>query len=144
MKKYFILATFLCLALKAQAEDFNNPSQSFTRSRPGENWIMLSRGAFTTATTALTISKPGNYMVTESFAVPSSAGGTNIISITASDVVLDFGGHTIDGASEGGIGVLVGNSLNNITIRNGSIRDNDGICIKLGTSNNNIHIETIR
>jgi hypothetical protein len=81
-----------------------------------------------TAITALpaTISAPGAYCLTGDLS--SSQGSLGVITITVDDVVLDLGGHTLNGLGAGSTTLAVGiYSLDhrNITVQNGTVR---GFC----------------
>jgi len=69
------------------------------------------------------ITAPGTYTMTADL----HQIGSTAISIAASNVVLDLGGHTLSGAGgyDGGYGygVGVGPGVSNVTIRNGTIED---------------------
>ena len=70
-----------------------------------------------------TISKPGYYQLGADLTLTSSSSAA-IITITASNVTLDFGGHYISGPSSTPATTLIGvQSLNagNLTIRNGTV-----------------------
>jgi hypothetical protein len=68
------------------------------------------------------IQQPGRYRLTGDLSPP---GGVEAIHVMASDVTLDMMGHQIlSGGGPGGAGIFsyLGMSLQNVTIRNGSIR----------------------
>jgi hypothetical protein len=108
---------------------------AFVRSLPSILILIVASvaGAETVNCTAVTtipytITAPGVYCLTGDMVVP--AGFSNIgvvISIAASNVVLDLNGHRIDGTALGagtgvkGIATSV-NGLKNIIIRNGTLR----------------------
>lgn len=106
----------------------------------GENWKILGRSSFGAGSTALTISTPGNYILSETI---DSSASTTVISITANDVVLDLGGHTINGGDSAGAGITIANSAQNIVIQNGSIRATTGNGIVGGTGLRNIYIDKV-
>lgn len=66
-----------------------------------------------------TINEPGSYRLARDVTSP----GGNGITITASNVTLDLGGHVMDGGGAGvGIeGILLSGSLEGVTIQNGTI-----------------------
>ncbi|MFT6765187.1 MAG: hypothetical protein ACJAZS_000054 [Alteromonas naphthalenivorans] len=102
--------------------------------------IPLSVGSFDTgAATALTISTPGTYLLIDTITLASAT--TAMITISADDVVLDLGGQTLDG---GGLGTgIVISSTNNVTIKNGTIRDHIGIGISIPAAMVGLTIENI-
>jgi hypothetical protein len=73
-----------------------------------------------------TITKAGSYYLTTNLTVTGAAGSSNAITITANGVTLDLNGFTISStaASPSGSGILLGSSLKNINIMNGSIKGN--------------------
>ncbi len=65
-----------------------------------------------------TITQPGAYRLGRNVAMSSS---TNGIVIQSSNVTLDLGGHTLDGANIGIEGIVLDGALSNVTIQNGVI-----------------------
>ncbi len=82
-----------------------------------------------------TIQSSGSYKL--------AANVNNQITISANNVTLDMCGHTVSGDT---YGVLVNGSLNNITIKNGSIvgADSDGIFVGSGCSDITIEDMTVK
>jgi parallel beta-helix repeat protein len=88
---------------------------------PGSTTGVLRPGTPITALPSV-ISQPGNYYLTGNLTMATAGTG---ITINASNVTLDLGGFTIDGAHQGGTGVLIpsqfnGFNLHAITVRNGN------------------------
>lgn len=147
MKKYLVLILSL-LSINSALEGCCGSSGSAGRagdSNIGQNWKMISRQSFdATASTALTISRPGNYMLTETYTDSNSLAITAIISITADDVVLDLGGHSIIGQGGTGTGIAVASSAYNVVIQNGNVRETDtGPGISVGSGARDIVIQNI-
>ncbi|HEX2977584.1 MAG TPA: hypothetical protein VHO47_00470 [Candidatus Babeliales bacterium] len=94
--------------------------------------------------TELTISQPGMYLLGDAI-TSSPAGADNIINITSSDVVLDLGGYVISqaNATANVAGIVVNPSLNDIVIRNGTIRNVTGTGIVLTSTDARIRISNI-
>jgi hypothetical protein len=145
MKKYAILFALFALGtthkITARVDSRASDLQvNRGGGRPGENWVMLSRRAIDEGAVSLTIDLPGNYMITESF-LPDQAT-TALIDITADDVILDFGGHTLRGDGTNQIaGVRVTGTPYNVTIRNGGVRDLTGVGVSIANGASNITIE---
>jgi len=66
-----------------------------------------------------TISAPGTYCMIENVAF--SVG--TAITVNSSDVTIDMQGHTLNGASGGGVGIRLGNFISNVIIQNGTIEN---------------------
>ena len=78
-------------------------------------------------TVPTTISLPGTYCVTKDLSTPSTSG--TAITVSSNDVTIDLGGHTLSNLAAGtgtqafGIqGIAAGANLQNITVRNGTVR----------------------
>jgi hypothetical protein len=122
--------------ISAPGSSSSSSSSSVSSSDP----IPLSIGSFdTAATTALTINTPGTYILIDTIQLPNAT--TAMISITADDVILNLGGQTLDGGNAG-VGIVI-SSTNNVTIKNGTIRDNAGIGISIPTAMNGLTLENI-
>lgn len=106
----------------------------------------------TVAATAITkvpyvITKPGHYLIKKNLFFDASTG--NAITISASDVTLDFGGHFIssnapknDTNSNVGVGLSSAHTAQDITIRNGVLRNFDqGILLDTNNSPGRVLIE---
>ena len=97
----------------------------------------------TVAATAITkvpyvITKPGQYLIKKDLVFTASTGIA--ITINASDVTLDFGGHFISSSapqdatnSNIGVGLTFPSTAKDITIRNGVLR-NFALGIRLNTN----------
>ena len=148
MKKYLVLILSLLSINTAVKACCGTSSASTGRAGDcniGQNWKMLSRQSFdTSSTTALTISRPGNYMLTETY-TDTGIAGIAIISITADDVVLDLGGHSLVGdGSLTGIGISIASSAYNVVIQNGNVRETGaGVGISVGSGARDIVIQNI-
>ncbi|QDU86186.1 hypothetical protein Pla163_33360 [Planctomycetes bacterium Pla163] len=64
------------------------------------------------------IQRPGSYVVAGNLDLATNGVG---ITITANDVVLDLGGHTLEGLASGRAGILITSGVQNVRIRNGAI-----------------------
>lgn len=81
-----------------------------------------------------TISQPGNYYLTSNLTMATTGAG---ITINVSDVTLDLGGFTMDGAHVGNLGVYIpsqfnGFNLHSITVRNGMAQNWTGAGFEFG------------
>jgi hypothetical protein len=77
----------------------------------------------------ITISLPGTYCLTKDIATPNTLTAGYAITVSTNDVTIDLGGHTLSNLAAGtgtqayGIaGISAGANLQNITIRNGTVR----------------------
>lgn len=98
----------------------------------------------TDVTGCTTIDSPGIYTVTTDINNSSEA---NCIVISASDVVFDGQGHTIDGTSSGGsvgINVTVSPGLSNVTVREVTVTDWEYGVWYAGVSDSRIENVTVR
>jgi hypothetical protein len=79
-----------------------------------------ARTAITNTSTLVTITQPGSYYLTHNITI--SAG--DAIDINANDVTLDLNGFTLfsNEAAPTGTGILLGNNVTDVNIRNGHIR----------------------
>lgn len=86
------------------------------------------------------IDQPGSYMLGRNL---TSTGGAGV-SITASNVTLDLGGHTLSGAGGGTDAIVLVGNLTNVTIRNGQIVNWTGAGVWDGaTADRNVRVERI-
>jgi hypothetical protein len=76
-----------------------------------------------------TISAPGAYCLTKDIATPSTFTSGAAITVSSNDVTVDLGGHTLANLAAGtgtrafGIqGIPAGSNLQNVTVRNGTVR----------------------
>ena len=93
-----------------------------------------------TTATARSVASAGTYALGDDL---TTSAAVNAIEITASGVVVDLRGHTVDGDSTGTNGITIANSLSNITIKNGRITNFDTDLIDIGTGCSNITLEDI-
>jgi hypothetical protein len=92
----------------------------------------------------LTIDQPGYYLLGQSiFSAPS--GADSIVNITASDVVFDLGGFLLNqtNATANVDGIVVAGGLNDVTIKNGTIRSVSRTGIAVGSGCSRITIDRI-
>ncbi len=86
------------------------------------------------------IEQPGSYMLGRNL---TSTGGAGI-SIAASNVTLDLGGHTLSGAGGGTDAIVLVGNLTNVTVRNGQIVNWTGAGVWDGaTPDSNVRVERI-
>jgi len=78
------------------------------------------------------VGQPGSYRLTSNLFEQDRS--RSVIRLTADDVALDLGGFVIDyPATGGGVGVAIdGSGSNRSTVRNGTVKDAGGDCIRLG------------
>ncbi len=95
-------------------------------------------------TTGITINAPGVYIIDTD--VTFNITGSFAITVNSSDVVVDLGGHIID-MNGVGLGGIVVNNFNNVTIQHGSIINTVGNAIQInncsGTIINNMTIDNV-
>lgn len=132
-KKYFTLLLLSHLTLIAD--------QPQTRANDGQNWRIISRGSFGASAVGYAINNPGNYMLSESV-IANPGNTTGIIQINTDDVVLDLGGHTLNGTGTTGKGIII-NGKRNITIKNGHLNAVQSVNIHSMTGSNNVRLENI-
>ena len=138
----YLLKNILALACLSQSLLASIPEGNITRTiSGGENWKIISRGSFGTGTVGYTITSPGNYMLSESFSAVAG-NSTAIIQINTDDVVLDLGGHTINGLGAAGKGILI-NGKKNISVQNGYLNSVQGINVHVAANSKNIQIDTL-
>jgi hypothetical protein len=87
------------------------------------------------------ITNPGSYYLTTNFIASSSKNG---IRIATNNVTIDLNGFGFDGAGQGGLGIRIITSIRrqNITVRNGSVRNwtSTGIELSFGL---NVFVENV-
>lgn len=90
-----------------------------------------------------TISSPGSYYVTANLTPPSGQGG---ITISASDVTLDLNGFSLTGtgAAAAANAILINDTLKNIHVHGGGIRNWPGKAISAGTNTSTTVYEDLR
>jgi hypothetical protein len=98
-----------------------------------------------TLTATYTISNPGHYVLNETINSSVKAPSTCILYINSSDVTLNLSGHALiqDNLTSSIDGILINNSLENILIYNGTIRNTTENGIAIGNSCTNIHLEKL-
>lgn len=136
-------------------------NQVYNTITPQQMWSNSTSAVASAA--AITISKPGKYILTGNLLINAQNNNVIGILITANNVTLDLNGYTISQASgstaTGVVGIKVqytdsNTSLYNITIQNGQLSsvgadDLGGTAIVIGSSSNNtpyysMNLDTLR
>lgn len=98
--------------------------------------LCSGEGQIDISTAPFTISNPGSYIVVKDLIVAQT--GKHAITIESDDVTVDLGGHTIKGpgktAGNVGSGIYI-NGAENVTVKNGTIRDWRKFAINASSSN---------
>lgn len=131
----------ILLLILAPISCFSAQEITTTRSYSGENWKIISRGSISSGAIGYTITNPGNYMLSESI-TPTAGSATALIQINTDDVVLDLGGHTLNGTNVTGKGILI-SGRKNITICNGHLDSIQGISLHITAESSNVRIDTM-
>jgi nitrous oxidase accessory protein NosD len=93
------------------------------------------------------ITKPGLYMVKKDLVLASATG--NAITINASDVTLDLGGHVLSSSapqdiSNNSYGVTTTGTAQDITVRNGTLRNfSIGVYLDTNTDSSRVLVEDV-
>ncbi len=127
MKRYSILLLITLLAgslVRSSVGSYGAQVPVGTGVSPdASETIGLTQADFTGTYTAVTLDKQGaTYLLLESITVQTNTALTTVFGITADDITLDLGGHTVDGNGIAGGGAFI-TAINNITIKNGTMRD---------------------
>ncbi len=142
MKKTLFLLLFHT-TMQSSQENRLTPLYESSITYVGQQKFKVPNQAGLTGT--YSISNPGTYVLSDD--IPSTASTGQVISITASNVILDFSGRSIillSGSGNPINGITIAPNLSNIVIRNGVISSMNGHGILIGSGCLNISCEDLK